>query len=690
VAASDFEKRILEAAGRILPSLRADGETDQALLAMDIFGLAFAVPAFAAGAVWLGLSTDPAVVLERWPALVLLTVFSVVLSSLELRFYVRLGENLLGEFGGALDHVLVWAAALTFGPTGLWIWLPGRFVAARREYAEVPGRAVRRLRMSRSILLDAASTFISGLVALELYRVWGGAVPPSGLAGPEVLAAFGATVVLAVLSMLFNAPLFIYSVLSPSFPFRGPSRRVFLRFWATSSSWPLFVLPFGVFAAATVADGGVPVALFLGAATLLVAVGGHWASNTARESMERSRELSRLQRLAGALLEQPPGEMDLSGLLEDHAATMFTFSSIEIRQFPDRRLATRLRGLDPLPDAAWEWASGADAPAFFPPGSELPWGGTTREEALAMIPIIGPRDEKTLGAVALRRQVAAERLRNAVPAADSLGSLIAAALQRAEAYELALDHQRVEQELAVAADIQTSFMPRRAPEIEGWEAAGRIVSAREASGDFVDFVDLGEGSWGVLVADVSGKGIPAAIYMALARTVIRTYAHQESASPAAVLRAANRRILDDTDDDFFVTVFYGVLNAGSGCLTYASAGHDPAVLLRPNGPELLESTGVPLGLLPDVSWSERSVTVAPGETVSVHTDGVTDARNEDGEFFSAARLHESLARHAGENARALVASVIESVERFVGETPRTDDMTLLVLKRTFDGRSNGG
>ncbi len=686
---SGFEDRLLSLGRRLFPKLETSEETDRALIAMDVLGLIIFVPALVVGAAWLVLSTDKAVLLAVWPELLALTILSVFLSRLELRFYVRLGENLLGEFGGALDYVLVWAAALLYGPVALWIWVPGRVVSSLREYAEVPGKAVRRLRVVRSALQDTAATFIAALFALKLYGYWGGSIPPEGLVAPDVPAALGGAVVVAVLTMVMNAPLFIYSSLSPAFGFRGPSRRVFLRFWATSWTWPLIILPFGVFGAAVVSDGGLPAALFFAAATVVVAVGGHWASTTARLSMERSRELTRLQRLARSLLEQSPGELDLPGLLQEHAATMFSFSSLEILEFPGRKLVERLRGSDALSDEAWRWAAGLEEPRVFPPGAELPWGGETGDHALALVPIIESSGGSALGALALRRRVAPGRLGDALPAASSLASLVAAAIQRARTYELELEHQRVEQELAVAAEIQSSFMPRRAPDIEGWKISARIQSAREASGDFIDLIRLEGGRWGVLVADVSGKGVAAAIYMALARTVIRTYAHQESASPAAVLHAANRRILDDTDDEFFVTAFYGVLEPEAGRLLYASAGHEPAMLVGPDREHALESTGVPLGLLPDTAWTERSVVFAGGEVLSVHTDGVTDAQNGEGDFFGAQRLRDVLRSSAGLGARGIVSAVIEAVAAFAGETPQTDDMTVLILKRRDDGPGTG-
>jgi sigma-B regulation protein RsbU (phosphoserine phosphatase) len=287
-----------------------------------------------------------------------------------------------------------------------------------------------------------------------------------------------------------------------------------------------------------------------------------------------------------------------------------------------------------------------------------------------------------MGALSLRRRYAPGALAHALPAARSLASLIAAALHRAEAYELALEHQRVERELELAADIQTSFMPRRAPRLEGWDISGRIESAREASGDFIDIVELGDGRWGVLVADVSGKGIAAAIYMALARTVIRTYALDRSSSPAGVTAAANRRILEDTDDDFFVTAFYGVLDPSTCGFTYASAGHDPALLSRHRGLERLESTGVPLGLLPEASWTERTVSLEDGDVLLVHTDGVTDAQNASGEFFGADRLGETLEASRGESSRQIVEAVVTAVRDFVGDEPQTDDMSLLVVRRS--------
>jgi len=188
----------------------------------------------------------------------------------------------------------------------------------------------------------------------------------------------------------------------------------------------------------------------------------------------------------------------------------------------------------------------------------------------------------------------------------------------------------------------------------------------------------------VLVADVADKGMGAALYMALCRTLIRTYAAEYDTRPDLLLSAVNDRILMDTTASLFITVFFGALDPVSGTLTYCNAGHNPPYLLSPaDGGEVrkLARTGIPLGIPENATWSQGAVRLAPGDVVVLYTDGITEAQDGRDMFFGEERLLEALRASLGRSARDIQDALLAEVRRFVGDAPQYDDITLVVALR---------
>jgi sigma-B regulation protein RsbU (phosphoserine phosphatase) len=263
----------------------------------------------------------------------------------------------------------------------------------------------------------------------------------------------------------------------------------------------------------------------------------------------------------------------------------------------------------------------------------------------------------------------------------------ATAIQNSRLHIESLERQKLEQELRLARQIQASFLPAEVPQITGWDLAAYWQGARQVSGDFYDFVQLSDqhcrhGQWGFVVADVADKGMPAALFMALSRTLVRTMAMGGS-GPAEVLEKANDMIMADSRSDLFVTLFYAILDAQQGVLSYASAGHNPPLHFhaRSGGISNLSAEGIAMGVIRNIELEQCQRVVEPGDVVLLYTDGVTDALNETMEEFGLTRLHRVLEEHNGGSAAHVIRAINQAVEAFVGDTPQFDDFTLVALKR---------
>lgn len=239
--------------------------------------------------------------------------------------------------------------------------------------------------------------------------------------------------------------------------------------------------------------------------------------------------------------------------------------------------------------------------------------------------------------------------------------------------------ERKESELRIAAEIQTSFLPRTTPEIPECEIAAFTHPAKEVGGDFYDFVDLGEGRYALVIADVAGKGVPAALYMALSRTTVRTVARGCHAASETV-RRSNDTIIEDAGSVSFVTLLYAVFDEAR-TLTYVNAGHNPPVLRRRGGTtETLEPTGPVIGFLEDMEFEEVTVPLRPGDLLVFYTDGVTEAENREGTMFGEERLYAVIEAAAGRPAAEVAEAIRDAVAAFAGDAPQFDDITVVVLR----------
>jgi phosphoserine phosphatase RsbU/P len=247
--------------------------------------------------------------------------------------------------------------------------------------------------------------------------------------------------------------------------------------------------------------------------------------------------------------------------------------------------------------------------------------------------------------------------------------------------------ERKNTELAIAAEIQQSFLPDTITQIEGFEIAAKSLMAKEVGGDFFDVIPfevipLKKGTMGIMIADVSGKGIPAALFMALSRIVVRVNATWYMNRPAMAIRNANTIISNDSRGGMFVTLFYGVLEADSHTLSYVNAGHNPPIICHADGEDLTEltATGIAIGALSDAEYTAETAALKTGDVIVLYTDGITEAENARQNMFGEERLNEVIRASRGLPAADIITAILESVRTFTGGYPQSDDITLMVIR----------
>src|ERR671921_1059 len=240
------------------------------------------------------------------------------------------------------------------------------------------------------------------------------------------------------------------------------------------------------------------------------------------------------------------------------------------------------------------------------------------------------------------------------------------------------ERQRLEQELRIARLIQQTLLPKSLPGLPGYEVAAYYQPARQVGGDFYDFLPLPDGQLGLIVGDVSGKGVPAALVMAITRTMLQ--AAYRLGSPGEILEQVNNTLYRDIPPNMYVTCLTALLDSRTGWLQYANAGHDLPYLRHDDGVSKLRATGMPLGLMPGMSYEQKEITLKPGESVLLYSDGLVEAHDPQREMFGFPRMQRFVGAHPG--GATLIDSLLAELERFAGEQwEQEDDITLLTLQR---------
>ncbi len=303
-----------------------------------------------------------------------------------------------------------------------------------------------------------------------------------------------------------------------------------------------------------------------------------------------------------------------------------------------------------------------------------------REETRSQIAVPVTSEGQTIGAFALESDQPGSFTEKDLELLSVLATQVAIAIDRASRQRELLEKKQLEEELRIAREVQLSLLPATPPEWQGLDIAGINIPSRDIGGDYFDFIPIVHGHLGVVVADVSGKGIPASLIMASFRAFLRAEIRNNYAIRTIFHRVSNL-LHEIQKPNQFVTAFYGVLDLRRRRFTYSNAGHNPAILFRPDGKRrYLKTGGTVLGIFADTLYDEEFIDLVPGDLLLLYTDGLVEAESRKGEMFGMVRLERFVRRNAGLRANELCEAIYAEMKRFTGDRRLEDDTTIVVAR----------
>lgn len=686
---SDTSSLLLRVAGWFWPELKEMSWQRQLVGAVDVVVTLLSIPFAIIGLIWLFQETDWQIIQQNWSELILFGGLLVLFTRLNYFFIIEIRTDRYGSAEGSLDSMLQWSVAFIFGPTALWLTVLARLGNFFLTWRRFQTKSAHWSRL-RSLIQEITVATLAYLLALQFFSSLGGTIPFAELSVEVMIPALLTLLVHFLLVLLIWTPYIAYSIWVQVTITQSRAMTPIVRFMLLALGLPLLAHPFSILVAGLYVEEGIIVDLFFILGLLMVAYLGRQLSWTAETSRQQSRMLEKLEALGRDIINAPPDASTLAALLTEHVPMMFPSGRVAVwitsQDYLYKNPADWRIEIEPI----WLWTSTKQDPHAFLANHDLPWGTPgKRHDPVVLTPILSVDGGRPIGCIYLELRSLAQpwglkALQGLFPAVQSLADSIASALHQAEIYAETLDYQAAMQELEFAGRIQASFLPNELPLLDGWELAVSYLPARETSGDFFDFILLPDGKVGILIADVADKGVGAALYMALSRTLIRTYALEFEVSPDIIFFSANERILQDARANLFVTAFYGVLDPNDGSLTYCNAGHNSPLLISPKNDGIIHAltpTGMPMGIDEDSTWTQATIQIEPGDVLILYTDGIPDTQDAEGSFFKERRLIEVIQDQADSPAQDIQSAILDAVDGFAGGSAQFDDITLLVLKR---------
>jgi sigma-B regulation protein RsbU (phosphoserine phosphatase) len=304
-----------------------------------------------------------------------------------------------------------------------------------------------------------------------------------------------------------------------------------------------------------------------------------------------------------------------------------------------------------------------------------------KREGLCSMLCVGLKvKDKAVGTIHLYTGESHEFTEDEIMLAQSIANHAAIAIDNAKLNEQNIQKQRIERELAVAGEIQSELLPKTYPNLDRYDIKAKFIPYGQLSGDLYDFIELENQKIGLVIADVSGKGIPSAIIMATTHATIHASANDDVYKAVKVVDAVNKYLCQYTRATEFVTMFYGILDVKNHTLTYSNAGHNPPIVFREGIGVFLEQGGIPTGILEDAEYSEEPIVLIPGDVILLYTDGVTEALNTKREIFGMRRLMRVVQQNHKIDSEELINAIYSYMLEFIDGAPQSDDLTLIVIK----------
>lgn len=671
------------------PGLESMSDPRRLVGSGDVISFVYSVPLAVLGIVWLVLSTNLNLIRDDFLFLVFNLALVFLFNRLSYFMITEIRTDRYGSSEESLAPMIQWSAVLLLGQTALWlsvIYLVFDLVNKWRFASSL----AKRWGLLRNFSLSMAIYTLGFLLSLSFYGFLGGEIPLSGLSTSSVIHSLSAIISHLLFTILILSGYLIYHLGVQRILAEKQSIQPFLRFIMLSIGLPYVAYPFGILLAGLYTTNGIEIYTFLLIGLLFIAYLTRQLSWAAESSRQQSKQLEQLEQLGRDLLDVIPDSSMMPQVLEQHVPVMFPSGHSAIWIFPDQVLLCQPQDWQIPQQETWNFIMEQIGPNYFLSKDRLPWEPENNNHlAIVTTPIRKSKSSPAIGGILLELRALAKSwdkksLTNLFPAIQSLADQIGSTLHQSDVYERSLEFQNITQELRLAGRIQASFLPNKFPTIPGWQLAVTLLPARETSGDFFDVIELSDNRLGIIVADVADKGVGSALYMALSRTLIRTYAEEYDADPEIVFFAANNRLLKDARANLFITAFYGIIDPKQGTLTYCNAGHIPPYLIRASDEEsvdFLSPTGIAMGIEKNATWTTEVVTINEGDILVLFTDGIPDAQDELGNFFNEEIITEIVRTNNQRLAFEIQSSIIEEVQKFSGNNPQSDDITLMVLVR---------
>jgi serine phosphatase RsbU (regulator of sigma subunit) len=671
---------------KIRPDLKNTSGQQRMSGTADVFTLFYTLPLALIGIIWLLNVSEWESFRQQWSVYIIMALILYIFNRLRFFFITEIRAGGYANSDGALDGIAVWVSILLLGPTALWlkvVWDSAIFTHSIIHDHTIHSYWNR----SRMFVADLATDVLATLFALMVYHWAGGTIPIQGYSIEFIVPAFLAIVAQYLGTIVIYSGYIAYVIRSLAQNLHTPTRPA-VSFFMMALSLPALANPFGILAAGIYAQQGIWEFINIILGLIIVAYLARKLSQAAEYSRQQSRQIEQLEKLGRAIIDSAPDGSQLPMILQRDVPSMFSSHSIIIWTESSGFLLQEPANLTIEYQQAWNWLQQKKEALIMMPRERIPWNPSINNSGpMILCPIISVDAGDLIGEIIIEMQSLTipwdkRAVQRQLPAVQSLAAQVASAINQTNNYAKTLAMQKTLQELTLARSIQASFLPERIPILPGWQLAASLEPARQVAGDFYDFIHLSDGKLGVLIADVADKGLGSALYMALSGTLIRTFASDHVQAPALVLRTVNQHILRNARANLFVTVFFGVLDPVNGILSYANAGHNPPFLVgEQNGIKTLENTGMPLGIDEQNDWSQREITISPGEMLMMYTDGVTDAQNDVGEFIDRKIILNTLQQNIGKPAQEVQKHILDRIHHFVGDAPRFDDLTLVLVMR---------